>query len=141
MRIRSNVLEHPAAPVPEALTHFRDRLAFETDCADVHADLAAGITGFTVVDCRTAKQFATGHVPGAVNLPHRQITADSVAALLPPDDLLVTYCNGPHCNASTRGAVRLVELGRRVKEMPGGMEGWRSEGLPTETTLVHGNQR
>jgi rhodanese-related sulfurtransferase len=141
MRIRSHVLEHPAAEATQALAHFRGRLAFEADCADVYADIAAGITGFTVVDCRTAEQFAAGHVPGAVNLPHRRISAEALATLLPPDDLLVTYCNGPHCNASTRGALRLVELGRRVKEMPGGLEGWRSEGLPTETGIGCGNGR
>jgi rhodanese-related sulfurtransferase len=96
----------------------------------VWADLQAGITGLTVVDCRSADQFAQGHVPGAVNLPHRQIDAATVAGKLPDDHLLITYCNGVHCNASTKGAMRLAELGRDVKEMPGGLLGWRAEGLP-----------
>lgn len=133
MRIRSSVLEHPAAGAAAALTHFAGRLAYEADCADVAADIASGVRGFVVVDCRSPELFAAGHVPGAVNIPHRRMDAATVSERLPGDDLVVTYCNGPHCNASTRGALRLAELGRRVKEMPGGMSGWLLESLPVET--------
>ena len=123
----------PAAEPAAAAEHFASRLAFETDCSDVGADLAAGASGFVVIDCRSPELYESGHVPGAVNIPHRRLTAEVVEELLPPDALLVTYCNGPHCNASTRGALRLAALGRRVKEMPGGMAGWTAEGLPVET--------
>jgi len=80
MRTRTNVLEHDAAHSDTAATHFAARLAFETDCADVGADIAAGITGFVVVDCRRPELFAAGHVPGAINIPHRRITAETAAA-------------------------------------------------------------
>jgi rhodanese-related sulfurtransferase len=133
MRIRSNVLDTPAAEPLAAAQHFAARLAYEADCSDVGADIAAGASGFVVVDCRSPELFERAHVPGAVNIPHRRITAETIAALLPSDALLVTYCNGPHCNASTRGALRLAALGRRVKEMPGGMAGWTTEGLPVQT--------
>lgn len=134
MRIRSRVLEFDAAPPAAAADHFRSRLAHEADCADVAADLADGVGHFVVVDCRSPQQFAEGHVPGAVNIPHRRITAAVVDELVPDTAaLIVTYCNGPHCNASTRGALRLAELGRPVKEMPGGMVGWRTERLPIES--------
>lgn len=128
------MLEHAAAAPKTAAVHFRDRLSFEADCADVHADLIAGITGFTVIDTRAATHYEQGHVPGAINLPHRRITAAALAEHgVPRSDLLVTYCAGPHCNASTRGALRLSELGREVKEMPGGMLGWVAEGFPVAT--------
>lgn len=129
MKTRSNVLEHPAAEPADATVHFAGRLSFEADCADVAADITAGVTGVVVVDCRTPALYAAGHIPGAVNIPHRRIDAGAVATL-PPDALIVTYCNGPHCNASTRGALRFAALGRRVKEMPGGWDGWLREGLP-----------
>lgn len=135
MRIRSNVLEYDAADQQAAVTHFGGRLAFETDCSDVGVDIAAGVTGFVVVDCRGPELFAGGHVPGAINIPHRRITAATVAELISDEStVIVTYCNGPHCNASTRGAVRFAALGRRVKEMPGGMDGWLREGLPVEAS-------
>ena len=132
MQTRSAVLDHPAADTASATNHFAERLAYEADCSDVGADIAAGVGGFVVVDCRSAALYEAGHVPGAVHLPHRRITTETVAALLPPDVLVITYCNGPHCNASTRGALRLATLGRSVKEMPGGMDGWIREHLPVE---------
>lgn len=131
MRPRSKVLEHAAAAPPDALLHYRDRLSFEADCADVYADLRAGITGFTVIDTRSESQYTLGHLPGSINIPHRRLSdATLIECGIPPTDLLVTYCAGPHCNASTRGALRLSELGREVKEMPGGLSGWVAEGLP-----------
>lgn len=134
MQTRSAVLDHPAAAPSDAAAHFAARLSYETDCSDVGADIAAGVGGFVVIDTRSPALYAAGHVPGAVSLPHRRITAETVAEL-PTDVLLVTYCNGPHCNASTRGARRLASLGRQVKEMPGGMDGWVREGLPVEVSL------
>jgi rhodanese-related sulfurtransferase len=45
------------------------------------------------------------------------------------DVLFVVYCNGPHCNGVDRAAVRLARLGRKVKKMVGGIEGWKDEGF------------
>jgi rhodanese-related sulfurtransferase len=39
------------------------------------------------------------------------------------------YCNGPHCNGADRAALNLARLGRRVKKMIGGIEGWKDEGF------------
>lgn len=134
MRTRTNVLGHPPAAPAVAAGHFRDVLSFETDCADVYADLTAGIPGFTVIDTREESHYQAGHVPGAINIPHRRLSEAALATHgVPADDVLVTYCAGPHCNASTRGALRLAEMGRSVKEMPGGLLGWRTEGFPVAT--------
>jgi rhodanese-related sulfurtransferase len=133
MRIRSAVTEHEPADPSVATAHFAARLAYEADCADVAADISAGVDHVVVIDCRSPEAYAAGHLPGAVNIPHRRITREVIDDLLPGDQLLITYCNGPHCNASTRGALRLAQLGRRVKEMPGGMVGWVNEGLPIES--------
>ena len=43
--------------------------------------------------------------------------------------LFVVYCDGPHCNGADRGAARLGSLGRKVKKMIGGIEGWKDEGF------------
>jgi rhodanese-related sulfurtransferase len=127
----------PVAPPPEAAAHFADRLRFETDCADVHADLAAGVTGVVVIDARARAAFAAGHVPGAWSLPHAEISAATVEALLlgaeSGDTVFVTYCWGPHCNGATRAARALAALGYSVKEMIGGVAGWRAEGFELAT--------
>ncbi len=86
-----------------------------------------------MVDCRSTQAYQAGHVPGAISMPHRRITAEMADAMLPPDAVVVTYCDGPHCNASTRGGLRLAQLGRPVKEMHGGLDGWIRDGLPVET--------
>lgn len=120
------VTDVPAADPRDALDHFQRLLAYETDCADVHAALAAGHEGFVVLDVRSPELYAAGHVPGAVNLPHRRINERNLATF-PPDALFVVYCSGPHCNGADRGAVALARLGRKVKKMIGGITGWLDE--------------
>jgi rhodanese-related sulfurtransferase len=128
----SLVLQVPAAEPEDAERHFLGKLAFETDPSDVHADLGKGGAGFVVLDCRRAEQYAEGHIPGALNLPYRNISADGTAHL-PRDKTLVTYCSSVHCNASTKAALQLSALGFKVKEMVGGMAAWRDEGYAVAT--------
>ena len=125
------VAQTPAASSAEALAHFARRLARETDCADVHAAMveARGLPpGFVLLDVRGPRAYARSHVPGAISLPHREITAERMAGW-PEDALFVVYCAGPHCNAADRAALRLAGLGRPVKLMLGGMTGWADEGF------------
>jgi rhodanese-related sulfurtransferase len=128
----SSVLETPAAAPEAAARHFADRLAFETDPSDVHADLQKGVRGFVVVDCRSAESYAKSHVAGAISLPYRTITAESAKSFA-KDATYVTYCTSVACNASTKGALRLARLGFKVKEMVGGIRAWEAEGYPLET--------
>jgi rhodanese-related sulfurtransferase len=113
--------------IDAALAHFEQRLEWEIDAADLWSDPGA----YVIIDARTPEAFAGGHVPGAINLPHRIITAET--AQFPKEAVLVTYCDGIGCNASTKAAVKLSRLGYRVKEMIGGIDWWRRDGLP-----VHG---
>ncbi len=136
----SPVTEIPPAPAAEMAAHVSRRLAFETDCADVHAALdaaarAGAAPDFVLLDVRGRSAFAAGHIPGATSLPHRDITAARMAAW-PEETVFVTYCAGPHCNGADRAALKLAALGRRVKTMPGGITGWRDEGLGLEVGRV-----
>jgi rhodanese-related sulfurtransferase len=128
----SRVLEHPVGDLGQAREHFRSRLALATDPDDVHFDLERGETGFVVLDARSPEAYAAGHVPGAVSFPHRRLDAASVAAL-PRDKVIVTYCDGIGCNASTKAAFKLAALGFAVKEMIGGLEWWKRDGFPVAT--------
>jgi rhodanese-related sulfurtransferase len=125
------MIESWSAPA-DAAAHFARRLAMETDVSDVQAALTAGDPGFVLLDSRSADAWGQGHVPGAVHLPGREITARAPAELdrsVP----VVTYCWGPGCNGATRAALALSLLGYRVREMLGGFEYWAREGLPVET--------
>ena len=117
-----------AAESSEAERHFERRLAFETDCWDVNEALRRKESGFVVLDVRSPAAFAAGHVPGAVNLPHGRIVERNLESW-PVGTLFVVYCSGPHCNGADRAALRLARLGRPVKKMIGGIEGWKDEGL------------
>ena len=125
-------LEVAAADSSSALNHFESLLRFETDCWDVHASLAQAPErvprGFVLLDVRAPDAYAAGHVPGAINLPHRRITELNLAGYS-SDTVFVVYCTGPHCNGADKAAVRLARLNRPVKKMIGGIEGWKDEGF------------
>ena len=124
----SHVSAIPAAASAAALAHFEASFAYETDCWDVHDALARNVQDFVLLDVRSPVLYAKGHVPGAINLPHGKIIARKMADW-PADTLFVVYCAGPHCNGANKGAIRLAELGRPVKEMIGGITGWLDEGF------------
>jgi rhodanese-related sulfurtransferase len=124
----THVTETAAAPAELAVKHFEEMLAFETDCWDVHESLKSGNPDFIVVDVRGPKAFAKGHVEGAINIPHREITAARMTEY-PTDKTFVVYCAGPHCNAANKAALRLARLRLPVKMMIGGATGWIDEGL------------
>ena len=125
----SSVAAIPAATPAVAQAHFAARLSLETDCADVHDAFVSGQADFVLLDVRGPRAYARSHVPGALNLPHREITAERMSAW-PDSTLFVVYCAGPHCNGADRGALRLAQLGCPVKLMLGGMPGWADEGFP-----------
>ncbi|MEA1647630.1 rhodanese-like domain-containing protein [Nitrospirillum sp. BR 11164] len=127
----SVVAKTPAAPSQAAAAHFEAKLAFETDCADVWYATTHEAKDFVLVDVRTPALYAAGHVPGAINIPTRQL-GEARLADYPADTLFVVYCAGPHCNGSTKAALKLAKMGRPVKEMIGGLTGWIDEGLGLE---------
>lgn len=124
-----------AAPVA-AVAHFGSLLAFETDCWDVHASFKAAAPGspdFVLLDVRSPELFKQGHVPGAVSLPHGKIVEAKLTEY-PSDTVFVVYCAGPQCNGADKAALRLARLGRPVKKMIGGIEGWKDEGFSLESS-------
>jgi rhodanese-related sulfurtransferase len=48
--------------------------------------------------------------------------------------VFVVYCDGPHSNCADRAALKLALLGRAVKKMIGGIEGWKDEGVDLVTS-------
>jgi rhodanese-related sulfurtransferase len=126
----SYVTDIPAASSEVARDHFLRRLSVETDCSDV----AAAMRGSEAPDfvllhvVGSPEAYERRHVPGALHLPHREISAERMSEW-PAGTLFVVYCAGPHCNGADRAAFKLASLGRPVKIMIGGITGWEDEGL------------
>ncbi|WP_128545842.1 rhodanese-like domain-containing protein [Larkinella soli] len=132
------VAQYQPGDTVTALAHFYHKLCFETDASDVFHDQRDGIDTFVVVDARSAESYRQEHIPGAVSLPHRQMNAETTEEL-PRDKIIVVYCDGIGCNASTKGAAKLVSLGFRCKELLGGIDWWKRDGFPTSTGEAPGS--
>lgn len=128
----SLILEYPPVAPAEALAHLEEKLALTCDPADLAEDLANGVDGFIVIDARKPEAFTRGHIPGAINIPHRTMSPETTAHL-DRSKVVVVYCDGIGCNASIKGAYRMTQLGFRAKELLGGMEWWERDGFD-----VHG---
>lgn len=120
--------------LPNAVAHYRGKLEFETDAWDLNEMLRTG-QNVVVIDARSEAAYENEHIPQAVSFPHRGMDVESTRDL-DREMLYVTYCDGIGCNASTKGALKLTELGFRVKELIGGIERWKRDGYPTERALV-----
>ncbi len=133
LSVTNAVTAVPAASPTDAMAHFDALLSFETDCWDVHEAMGQQPDGGSVVlDVRSPELFAAGHVPGSVSLPYRRINERNVSHY-PDTTVFVVYCAGPHCNGADKAAIRLAALGRPVKKMIGGVEGWKDESFVLDT--------
>lgn len=112
------------------LEHYENKLAFEMDPSDLFDALNNG-ENIIPLDARKSFGYDAEHIPGAINIPHREMTLENTQHL-DREALYVTYCDGIGCNASTRGAINMTKLGFKVKELMGGIEWWKFDGYATE---------
>ena len=82
-----------------------------------------------VLDVRSPEEFATGHVPGAVNVPYDHVA--SRLAEIPKDKDVVLYCR-----SGRRAALAADVLEQNgyphLQLMQGDMPAWEQAGLPVE---------
>ncbi|MFN0149537.1 MAG: rhodanese-like domain-containing protein [bacterium] len=114
----------------EQLRHYQDKLTFEIDAWDLKVALEGG-DRIVVVDARSVEAYRRERIPGAINIPHRAMSAESTRHI-DSAALVVCYCDGIGCNASTKGALNMTRLGFRVKELIGGLDWWKRDGHTTE---------
>ena len=136
----SAVLEFGVPAPEETNSIMSDKLRFHTDSWDLAVDLKSGHPDIVVVDVRSPESYAKGHIPGAINFPHREMTVESTGDL-DRNKVYVVYCDGIGCNGSTKGAYKLSQLGFRVKELLGGLDWWRRDSHPIVVSLEPGNLR
>ncbi|SDJ93707.1 ArsR/SmtB family transcription factor [Billgrantia gudaonensis] len=81
-----------------------------------------------LLDVRPADEYQAGHLPGAINIPLKQLEA--MLGDLPRDKEIVAYCRGPYCALSHEAVQRLRQLGYRVRRFEDGFPEWKAAGLP-----------
>jgi rhodanese-related sulfurtransferase len=118
----------------EQIEFYEHKLAFEIDPSDLFKALESG-EDLIPLDARKPAGFENEHIPGAINIPHREMNEASTAHL-DRSKTYVCYCDGIGCNGSTKGALNMSRLGFKVKELIGGMEWWKFDGYATEGTNV-----
>jgi rhodanese-related sulfurtransferase len=96
-----------------------------------------------VIDGRIPRDFVTGAIPGAVNVPYTEAPdrlgelgcePDFEGFICEGDDVktVALYCNGPWCGQSPAAARRMIEAGfpaEKIHYYRGGMTAWRMLGL------------
>ncbi|MFA9391931.1 MAG: rhodanese-like domain-containing protein [Prolixibacteraceae bacterium] len=122
----------------DQLNFYENKLKYEMDPSDLNAALN-NKENLVVVDARKAEAWQKEHIPGAINLPHAQMNAETTKDW-DRSKLYVTYCDGIGCNASTKGALNLTKLGFKVKELMGGLEWWKLDGYAVNGKDADGNQ-
>ena len=83
-----------------------------------------------VLDVRPPEEFCAGHLPGAVNIPIKELEAR--LASLPKRKEIIAYCRGPYCLMSFEAVARLRKRGLRARRLEEGFPEWRAAGLPVE---------
>jgi rhodanese-related sulfurtransferase len=85
-----------------------------------------------LVEVLPAEEYEELHLPGAINIPLKELDAPAVARLDSSRDVVV-YCWDALCDMSPRAARRLTTLGfARVYDYAAGKVDWLANGLPTE---------
>jgi ArsR family transcriptional regulator len=85
----------------------------------------------TVLDVRPPDEFARGHVPGALNIPLRDL--ERRVAELPRGREIVAYCRGAWCVFAFEAVAALRERGFKARRLEDGLPEWRAARLPVET--------
>jgi len=82
----------------------------------------------TLLDVRPEDEFALGHLPGAVNIPLKEL--EKRLAELPKRREVVAYCRGPYCVLAFEAVAALRQRGFKVRRLEDGLPEWRAAGLP-----------
>lgn len=89
-------------------------------------------TDVYVVNALNAENYASGHVPGSVNIEYQTMTE----AQLPRDKTrpIVFYCGSAQCPVSKMAAKKAAGWGyENVYVYEPGMKGWRESGMRVST--------
>ncbi len=99
---------------------------------DQQTVLAKGAAGSAlIVDVRTPKEYAAGHVPGAINVPHNDIDSHMSQLESYKNKDVVIYCRSG--KRAGMAEATLAQKGfTQVYHLKGDMNGWKAANLKME---------
>ncbi len=90
--------------------------------------------GITLLDVRPEDEFASGHLPGAINIPIEEL--ERRLAELPAGSAVVAYCRGPYCTLSFDAVTVLQRKGFAARRLESGFPDWKAAGLAVESSAL-----
>ena len=94
--------------------------------AELHAQRESGAAP-VVIDVRTPEEYASVHIPGAVNIPFDQV-ADRIGEIESSQGVALYCMVGPRAR---KGESALLAAGyEEIFHLEGGLAAWQAAGLP-----------
>ena len=105
-----------------------------SDDSAVTTEVGPAVKRTLVVDVRTVEEFAEGHFPGAINIPHEDIVQGIRARNVDKEQTVLLYCRSG--NRSGQAEIRLQSSGFAGAKNVGGLRALlaatgRKAALPT----------
>ncbi len=83
-----------------------------------------------MIDVRTREEYASGNIPGALNIPFDQV-AERISEIDAPHGVALYCMIGPRAR---KGEAALLGAGyTSVLHIEGGLAAWKAAGLPVES--------
>ena len=82
-------------------------------------------SGYIILDVRRPDEYATGHIPNAINIPNENIGTNEIPELPDKDQLIMVYCRSGR--RSKEASEKLVKLGYTNIVEFGGILDWKGE--------------
>ncbi|MDO9299927.1 MAG: rhodanese-like domain-containing protein [Anaerolineales bacterium] len=103
--------------------------AFYSIKSDKLAEVLTGSTLPTIIDIRTAEEFAKdGYIEGAINVPMQEIFA-SLDKLPGKDEAIIVNCASGHRGSIVQMGLRLLGY-TDVTNLAGGLNAWKAANMP-----------
>ncbi|MEI7664047.1 MAG: rhodanese-like domain-containing protein [Bacteroidota bacterium] len=83
----------------------------------------------TIIDVRTAEEFSSGHIAGAINIDFQSDEFEANIGKLDKNRSYLVYCHSGH--RSSGAASMMKKMGfKSIKNLGGGIARWTDENLP-----------
>lgn len=102
-----------------------DKAAYRQITMEDAAAMMEEETDYIILDVRTEEEYASGHIPNAINIPNEVIGSEEIPELPDKDQLILVYCRSG--NRSKQASKKLADLGYTNVVEFGGIMDWTGE--------------